>query len=196
MKKFFTTALFLLQLFLPPCLHSTFAGVSFAGEKSSENWIKVTKVVDGDTIDLKGHLKVRLIGIDTPEVHESEKLYEDARRSHQDIKTIRALGKRSWDITKKLLTGQKVRLEYGQEREDRYGRTLAYVYFKMKEDRFDKIMGESFPKGQKPQENEYMLNRVLVQYGYANAYVKYPFRYSEEFRGLERKAREKHLGLW
>ncbi|HYZ04887.1 MAG TPA: hypothetical protein VE691_07350, partial [Rubrobacter sp.] len=34
--------------------------------------VKVTRVVDGDTIDispLKGRSRVRLIGIDTPEIH-------------------------------------------------------------------------------------------------------------------------------
>jgi len=34
---------------------------------------------------------VRLIGIDTPEVHESKKLYRDAERSGKDIKILKAL---------------------------------------------------------------------------------------------------------
>jgi len=44
---------------------------------------------------LKNGQRVRLIGVDTPEVHVSKKLYKDAEKSHRDIKTIRDLGKRA-----------------------------------------------------------------------------------------------------
>jgi micrococcal nuclease len=73
-------------------------------------------VVDGDTIELSDGSKVRLIGIDTPES-------VDPRRP------VECLGKEASDHTASLLPpGTGVRLEYDAQREDRYGRTLAYVY--------------------------------------------------------------------
>ena len=51
--------------------------------------VSVRRVVDGDTLILESGERVRLIGIDTPEMHESDKLYSDSQRSHQDIETIK-----------------------------------------------------------------------------------------------------------
>jgi endonuclease YncB( thermonuclease family) len=59
------------------------------------DYLKVTRVVDGDTIVLETGEKVRLIGVDTPEVHESAKLHKDAERSQRDVQTIRELGKKA-----------------------------------------------------------------------------------------------------
>ncbi len=76
-----------------------------------------TRVVDGDTIVVKGIGKVRLIGVDTPEtVHPR--------------KPVEYFGKEASNFTKKMVEGKKVRLEYDWQRKDRYGRVLAYVYLK------------------------------------------------------------------
>src|SRR5262249_31855746 len=92
----------------------------------------LVRVVDGDTlaITLKGHTeKVRLIGIDTPEKYESEKLHRDSARTGQDEATIRALGQQASDFTKSLVhPGDTVQLEYGQESRDIYHRLLAFVW--------------------------------------------------------------------
>jgi micrococcal nuclease len=66
----------------------------------------IVRVVDGDTIEviLNGQKeKIRLIGVDTPEKFESDKLHRDAARTGQDEKTIRALGERASDFTKSLV---------------------------------------------------------------------------------------------
>ncbi len=80
--------------------------------------VPVTKVVDGDTIWVRragADEKIRLIGIDTPEVDwyggQAECFGEEAGRFAQ-----------------RLLSGARVALELDRERLDRYGRTLAYVY--------------------------------------------------------------------
>lgn len=76
----------------------------------------VERVVDGDTIVLRGGERVRLIGIDTPET-------KDPRRG------VQCFGKEASRRTSTLLpAGEKVRLVYDVERHDRYDRTLAYVY--------------------------------------------------------------------
>ena len=71
--------------------------------------LRVTKVIDGDTIVLENGEHVRYIGMDAPE--RGRPYYGEATREN-----------------KRIVEGKKVRLEYDVERTDRYGRTLAYVY--------------------------------------------------------------------
>ena len=75
--------------------------------------VRVERVVDGDTVVLSGIGKVRLIGIDTPEVYGKVECYGRAAS---------AFAKRS------LPEGQPVRYRLGVEERDRYGRALAYVW--------------------------------------------------------------------
>ncbi|MCY4602166.1 MAG: thermonuclease family protein [Acidobacteria bacterium] len=121
----------------------------------------VERVVDGDTIIVQGVGRVRLIGVDTPEtVH--------PRRP------VECFGKEASAFAKRLLEGQRARLEYDQERTDRYGRTLAYVHL---------------PNGT-------FANAEIVRQGYGHAYTRFPFRYLDEFRRYEREARQQGRGLW
>src|SRR3989338_7137013 len=55
--------------------------------------ILVKRAVDGDTLELEDGARVRLIGIDTPEMHESRKLYRDAQTNKEDTATIKKLGR-------------------------------------------------------------------------------------------------------
>lgn len=89
-------------------------------QKQAEIYYKVTKVTDGDTIHVNAggtDEKVRLIGINTPEVAlyggSSQCFGEEAKRGLDDI-----------------LGGKIVRLETDptQDLRDSYGRVLAYVY--------------------------------------------------------------------
>jgi endonuclease YncB( thermonuclease family) len=51
------------------------------------------------------------------------------------------------------------------------------------------ILGREFTDGT-------LLNAELIKQGYGFAYTKYPFKYMEEFRQYESKARENGRGLW
>jgi micrococcal nuclease len=73
------------------------------------------RAVDGDTLELDGGERVRLIGVDTPET-------VDPRRP------VQYFGKEASAFTHRMAQGRSVRLEYDQDTRDRYGRTLAYVY--------------------------------------------------------------------
>ena len=122
----------------------------------------VTRVIDGDTIVVEEVGTVRLIGVDTPET-------VDPRRP------VGYFGKEASDFTRQLAVGTRVRLEFDQDRTDRYGRTLAYVYLQ--------------PEG-------LLLNAEIIRQGYGFAYTQFPFRMIEQFRSLEREAREAGRGLW
>jgi micrococcal nuclease len=88
-------------------------------DKVESDTVKVTRVVDGDTIivDLNGvEERVRLIGIDTP-----ESVHPDASRNLPE-------GKVAFEFTKSRLEGKEVKLEFDVQERDQYGRLLAYVY--------------------------------------------------------------------
>lgn len=70
---------------------------------------RVYKIVDGDTVVLKGGGTVRYLNIDTPEVG----------RPYADEATA---------LNRKLVKFKDVRLEIDVEERDIYGRLLAYVY--------------------------------------------------------------------
>ena len=92
--------------------------VFFTNQKTDSNLYLVTKIIDGDTIEVKinGEKKrVRYIGIDTPEtVHPS--------------KPVECFGKEASNRNKELVKGKMIRLEKDVSETDKYGRLLRYVY--------------------------------------------------------------------
>ena len=78
----------------------------------------VIRVVDGDTIiarlDRGGTEKIRLLGVDTPEVVDPRK-------------PVQCFGHVASAFTKSQLAGRRVTLELDAEARDKYGRLLAYV---------------------------------------------------------------------
>jgi micrococcal nuclease len=144
--------------------------VSSEQSKESRNPIAekrvVIRVIDGDTIVVSPNEKVRLIGVDTPETTHPKK-------------AAQCFGKDAKEFTWSMVERRPVRLvldesNAARNHKDRYGRTLAYVYF----------------------DDGTMLNAELIRRGYAHAYTRFPFRYVVEFRQLERIARSQGVGLW
>lgn len=80
----------------------------------------VLKVVDGDTIDVRddvrGRLRIRVLGIDTPE-------------TKKPGYTVGCFGPEATAFAKANLLGQQVSVQTDptQDSTDRYGRTLAYL---------------------------------------------------------------------
>ncbi len=108
-------------------------------------------------------------------MHESSKLERDARRSGQDEAAIKQLGRQSYEFTRKLVEGKRVRLEFDAERFDKYKRLLAYVYL----------------------EDGTFVNAEIVKQGYASLLTIPPdVKYAELFKKLYREARENKRGLW
>ena len=69
----------------------------------------VTRVIDGDTVELADGRHVRYLGIDTPESGEYYAENATARN-------------------KELVEGKTVELQVGKRDQDEYGRLLRYVY--------------------------------------------------------------------
>lgn len=124
----------------------------------------VRYVIDGDTLVLASGVRVRLQGIDTPEVARG-----------------RAPGE-PWSQQAKAFTqrfvataGGHVRLSFGDERQDRYGRCLAFVW-----------------------RGDTMLNEELVRAGLATARPDFRFSGRMKRRLLRAQDEAKAAGraLW
>ncbi len=150
--------------------------LSESEQKKEKELFLVKRVIDGDTFELENKERVRMLGIDTPEKWESNKLESDAERSGQDKKTIQKLGSFASEYVKKLIEGKRVVLlpEPNYEDKDKYGRLLRYVFL----------------------EDGTFVNKKIVEDGYANAFRKYKISKLNEFIDAENKARENHKGLW
>lgn len=127
---------------------------------------RVTKVIDGDTIqvDLQGQREtIRLIGVDTPET-------KDPRTE------LQCFGQAASDFTRNLIGMSDVRLEDDptNNNRDRYNRLLRYVYLA----------------------DGRLVNAEIISQGYGFAYTLYPFEKQADFTAYERQAREQNLGLW
>lgn len=77
--------------------------------------IKVTRVIDGDTFVLETGQTVRLIGIDTPELHHPRK-------------PVGCFAVEANNQLINLILNKSVRLEKDVSETDRYGRLLRFVY--------------------------------------------------------------------
>ncbi len=84
-------------------------------EKLLASLFLVTRVIDGDTIEIEGGQKVRYIGIDTPETVDPRK-------------PVQCFGVEASNRNKQLVDGKRVRLEKDISETDKYGRLLRYVY--------------------------------------------------------------------
>jgi len=88
------------------------------GDRGPGAGVLVTRVVDGDTAMMTidgGEVRVRFIGIDTPE-------------SVAPDQPVECYGTQASAYTASRIEGRTVRLEFDVERTDQYGRTLAYVW--------------------------------------------------------------------
>ena len=93
---------------LPPLVE----GISTSSESGT---FKVTRVVDGDTIEIEGGEKIRYLGIDTPETVDPRK-------------PVQCFGIEASKKNKELVEGKTVHLEKDITDRDKYSRLLRYVW--------------------------------------------------------------------
>jgi micrococcal nuclease len=127
---FFCVILFFLGFFAGKFLKDTTPsdrGVDVLQNKSSaphvptENFVSgvetalVSRVIDGDTVELSNRDYVRYIGADSPETVDPRK-------------PVQCFGVEATRRNKELVEGKSVRLEKDVSDRDKYGRLLRYVY--------------------------------------------------------------------
>lgn len=139
----------------------------------------VTRVVDGDTIEVRIGDRiedVRLIGVDTPE-------------TVKPGEPVECFGPQASRFAHGLLEGRRVRLVFGVERRDVYGRLLAYAYLG-RAGRPDATRTGAARRGQ-------LFNATLVRRGLARTLTIPPNdRFAPLLRRLELGAARTGRGLW
>ena len=129
---------------------------------SSSRWVTVAKVYDGDTFQTRQGEKVRFLNLNTPEIQ------------HRDSQA-EAGGNVAKQALTKLILGKQVRLRQDQEKNDRYGRTLAQVWMR----------------------DGMWVNAWLLNQGYAHVYNFEPnTRWAASLLKEEHQARAQKLGIW
>jgi micrococcal nuclease len=125
---------------------------------------KVVAVVDGDTARMLvdgREQSVRYIGIDTPE-------------SAIPGERPECFGKDAAHLNRRLVAGERVTLEFGAGRRDRYDRLLAYVYL-----------------------GERLVNAEIVRRGFARTLAIAPNTdFADRFDRLEQAAANAGRGMW
>lgn len=123
----------------------------------------VLEVIDGDTviIDDAKNSRVRYLGIDTPEI-----LIQDSPGD--------PMSQEASDFNADLVEGEKVRLEFDEQKYDVYGRILAYVYV-----------------------DDVLVNEELLKEGLATVLIIEPNdMYSERIHQAIGEAKENKKGIW
>jgi micrococcal nuclease len=141
------------------CLIST---ISFA-----EGPVEVIHIYDGDTVQLRDKRRVRLLGINAPEIRH--------KGQNDDHQRAELMGEEAKQYLKKNLLHRKVILEPDHEKSDHYHRTLAYVFL---------------PDGT-------LLNEKMVEEGLAYCLSKSPnHRYEKRLLHAQQNAMNVGKGMW
>lgn len=124
--------------------------------------VRINFIYDGDTVRANTGELIRLLGVDAPEMNWEEGEPEFYARE-------------AFEYTKENLLGQLVYLEYDEVKEDKYGRTLAYLF----------LADGSF------------FNEKLLEEGYARLLLIPPnLKYSDKLKEAEAEARNAGRGIW
>jgi len=114
----------------------------------------VAAVIDGDTIRLEDGTTVRYLGVNTPEY--GQPFYEEAKRFNEQ-----------------LVIGKSVRLETRARKQDKYRRTLAYVFV-----------------------DDVLVNLQIVATGWGHVFLLEPLPQDDEWLRLQKQAQDQHKGIW
>ena len=151
-------------------------------EQGTEWRVTVTRVVDGDTIEVRfpnGEIDtLRLLGVDTPETTLSRTdpaEFEGIPESPAGKDHLYEWGQKAETFATNRLDGQTVRIAVDPEADRRgsFGRLLTYVYYDG---------GTNF-------------NKQLLDEGYARMYDS-TFSKREAFADAEARAQSNDVGLW
>lgn len=166
----------------------------------AEDPVKVTSVIDGETLQLSSGEKVRLIGVDVPASSKNVKLRDDIKATGKDAKTLIAAGKGASRFLRKLIKNENVGVEYDARTEEKSGLKWGYVYFYL-DPHLDMEIPETWYTELSPKEGErqirVFLNATLIREGYARMKILPPnVKFQGLFSKLEAEAREQKRGLW
>jgi|TARA_Y100000310_G_scaffold246466_1_gene251769 hypothetical protein len=109
MRKNKEAILLVILMVLLFSVNYSFLNEKLEGFLTNQDSVFIERIIDGDTVEIENKTSIRLLGINSPE--RGEVYYLEAKEFLED-----------------LILNETVTLEYVGERQDKYGRTLAYIY--------------------------------------------------------------------
>lgn len=91
---------------------------------ATAQFVTVTQVIDGDTVEIAGGERVRLLGIDTPE----DKRIRKGRDGQKRLVPAQPFFLEAKNLLRELVAKKRVKMLVGEESVGYYGRTLAHLY--------------------------------------------------------------------
>ena len=142
------------------------ARAATAAVAQPQEFRRVMRILRADTIEVEGIGPVRLIGVETPDGKAPREIYG-------------AHGQNALNYVERLIQGQDVRLDFdaanaAQDNKNDAGETLAYVYTR----------------------DGTLINSEMLRQGLAFVRALDQFRYSSDFRAIERDAMQAMRGVW
>lgn len=145
---------------------SAFSRIEEVLSDTQPGFYEVVEVNDGDTITVRANGRDERVRF----------IGIDTPEKNHPSKPVQCFAEAASERMTQLIGTNSVGLEADplNSNRDRYDRLLRYVYL----------------------EDGRLLNRVMIEEGYAFAYLAFPFSHLEEFERLENEAREANRGLW
>jgi len=177
-KEFNRIGLVILLLIIQPCQADIYFWTDEQGKKHFSDtkhpsaieyqqsqhisFYSIKTVYDGDTVQLEDGRKIRLAGINTPEIaHRNNRAQEGGDAAKQWLTQV--------------LSESKVRLEFAEQKQDRYKRYLAHIFT----------------------EEGIHINLELVRLGFASINVFPPnIAYVDALLKASNSAEIKQIGIW
>lgn len=158
---------------------STFTGCIEVSDESdySTKTVEVVGVVDGDTVNIEWENgtedTVRILGIDTPEVHTNVDTKEWA--GIDNVTWLKKYGHKATNFTERWITDiVNLSFDENEGKKGYYGRYLAYI---------------ELPNGTD-------LGAELVKHGLARVYREGNFERAGEYIIYENEAQKESFGVW
>lgn len=151
---------------------------------------QVIQVIDGGHLVLAGGETVALLGVEAPAFPQA-KIEKNGKVKKPDP-VAEKWAQRSKAFVEGMVLNREVWLEYDKDRQNSSGQTLAYVFFKLDGGKNIGGGGQKVLMGA----GTYMLNRLIINYGFAYSGSSYPFKYRSEFNQLQTEAQQTQTGLF
>ena len=158
----------------------------------------IERVMDGDTFRLSNGQKLKLAGVNAPELHDTPKLPQEARRFHKEVWAFRSLSDQAERLAQRLVreTNKEILVESSTQTVDEQGNLLGYIYMPV-----SKLDSETIVDGETVTEQngryQVFLNAYLLRIGLAELTPStLDPKYQDLFSRLELEAKKNKKGLW
>lgn len=155
---------------IPPAILAALFLSFFSNFFVDHSPVRVTHVIDGDTVVLASGQHLRYIGMDAPEL--------ERKTPTGWVKVDDPFGIESKKSNEELVLGKVVRLEFDVQKQDKFNRMLAYCFVKQ-------------------DDTEVLVQEEILRRGFAYLYTFPPnIKYVDRLVRALQEAKAKKAGIW